>query len=112
MVVAPCLLFACSGPAFVERVVLVNDTDYSVSVDVRGETDGWLSLATLPSHRSRAIGQVIDQGMTWTFRFSHGYHDPFEVELSRRPLADADWRVEVPAELEADLRAEGVPPSP
>jgi hypothetical protein len=112
VLVATCLLSACSGPRFVDRIVFVNGTDYSVSADVGGEADGWLGLGSIPAHGSRAVEQVIDQGTSWTFRFSYGYHHPYEVEVSRRELAGAGWRVEVPGELEADLRAEGVPPSP
>ncbi len=102
----------CESVTFVDQVVVVNDTDYSANVDVTGEDGGWLGLGSVFPHGTRAVGQVIDQGARWTFRFSYGSHDPVELEISRQDLVRADWRVEVPPELEAKLRAEGVLPPP
>ncbi|MDQ3914724.1 MAG: hypothetical protein M3323_05240 [Actinomycetota bacterium] len=90
----------------------MNDTDYSANVEVTGEDGGWLGLGPVRAHETRAIGHVIDQGARWTFRFSYGPHDPVELEISRQELVSAGWRVEVPPELETNLRAEGVPPPP
>jgi hypothetical protein len=106
------LLTACNGVSFVERVLLVNETEYSANIDVRGEGGGWLSLSTVSANETREVGDVIDQGPTWTFRFSYGSHDPVEVTVGKQELIDAGWRVEVPEELEENLRAEGVPPPP
>jgi hypothetical protein len=106
------LLSACDGVTFVERVVVVNETDYSANVDVRGSGGAWLGLTTVSAHDSREVGQVIDQGALWTFRFSYGKQDPVELDISRDELVEAGWRVEVPSELEENLRAEGVAPPP
>lgn len=105
-------LFACDSADFVERVVLVNEIDYPANVDLRGDGGGWLGLSTVPAHQTREIERVIDQGDTWTFRFSYGEREPVEVEISRKELVDAGWRVEVPEELERILRDEGVPLPP
>ena len=106
------LLGACDGVTFVERIVVVNDTAYATYVDVRGQSGGWLGLAPAPAGASTDVRKVIDQGESWEFRFSYGTHDPVVVEVSRSELVDADWRVEVPAELEESLRDAGVPPPP
>lgn len=103
---------ACDGVSFVERIAFVNETDYSANVDVRGEDGGWLGITTVQPHETREVGMVIDQGDRWTFRFAYGGHDSVEVEISKKELIDAGWRVEVPTELEEKLRAAGVAPPP
>jgi hypothetical protein len=105
-------LYACDGVTFVERIVVVNETDYSANVDVRGNGGAWLGLTTVSPHDSREVGQVIDQGPLWIFRFSYGRQDSVELDISRNELVEAGWRVEVPSELEENLRAEGVTPPP
>ena len=110
LVAALVLLAACDDVTFVERLVVVNETAYSASVEVRGEGDGWLPITTVSPHETRVVAQVVDQGPSWTFRFSYGGHDSVELTLSKRELIDADWRVEVSDELEDSLRREGVPP--
>ncbi|MDQ3953550.1 MAG: hypothetical protein M3279_11420 [Actinomycetota bacterium] len=112
LVAALLLPAGCGSVTFVDRVVVVNDTDYSANVDVTGDDGGWLGLGSIPPHETLTVGQVIDQGARWTFRFSYGSHDPVELEIDRRDLARAGWRVEVPPELETNLRAGGVPPPP
>ena len=105
-------LTGCDSVAFVDRVVVVNGTAYPADVGVAGEGAGWLGLGVVPEHGTRSVGQVIDQGRLWRFRFSYGSHDPVELEISREDLARAAWRVEVPRELETRLRAEDVPLPP
>lgn len=104
------ILAACDGVQFVDRVILVNRTDYPANVGLRDETGGSLGLATVPAESTREIREVIDQGTTWTFRFSYGGHEPLEVTLTKRELIAADWRVEVPLEFEQQLRQKGVIP--
>ena len=106
------LLGACDSVSFVDRLLLVNDTAYSANVDVRGESGGWVELASVSAKTTVEVREVIDRGPAWTFRFSYGDHAPVDIELSRGELQDANWRVEVPDEFEANLRAEGVEPPP
>jgi hypothetical protein len=106
------LLSACDDVSFIDRIVLINDTDYHANVDVRGPTGGWLGLTTVRAGATSEVGEVIDQGDVWTFRFTYGTHDPVELEVTRKELVDASWRVQVPSELEENLRDEGVPPPP
>ncbi len=106
------LLTVCDGVAFVQRVIIVNETDYSAKVEVRGESGGWFGLTTVSEQETLEVGEVIDQGSSWTFRFSYGSHHPVALTMSKKELIDAGWRVEVPEEFEENLRAEGVPPPP
>lgn len=108
----PLFLGSCDSVAFVDRVEIVNDTEYTASVDVRGESGGWLGLTTVEADDTNEVSSVIDQGSSWTFRFTYGSHDPRELKMSKEELIDSDWRVEVPIEFEQGLRAEGVPPPP
>jgi hypothetical protein len=101
---------ACEEPTFVERVVVVNETDYPVNVAVRGGEGGWLGLTTAPPDQDSEVGKVIDQGPSWTFRFSYGSRSPVDVTVSKQELIDADWHVRVPVELEERLESEGVAP--
>lgn len=102
----------CGGPGFVDQVDIVNPTRYPAAVDVRGRTGGWVDLTTAPAGETREVSEVIDQGEIWTFRFSYGDHAVVDITKSRSELADAEWRVEVPRELEDELQAEGVPIPP
>jgi hypothetical protein len=110
VLVALSSLTACDEPTFVERLVVVNETDYHANVDVRGMEGGWLGLTKVPANQDREVGDVIDQGPSWTFRFSYGSRAPVDVTMSKQELIEAGWQVEVPAELEDRLQAEGVPP--
>lgn len=103
---------ACADARFVDRVVLINETDYPAKVEVRGETRGWLGLTTVSPDSTTAVEQVIDQGDKWTFRFSYGVHDPVEIALTRRELAEENWRVNVPTEFEQHLIDEEATPPP
>jgi hypothetical protein len=106
------VLSACESVSFIDRVVIINNTDYTAQTDVRGRGSGWLALATVGADETREVGQVIDQGELWIFRFAYGVNDPVEVEISRKELVDANWEIEVPSEFEEGLRDEGVPPPP
>lgn len=112
MLAMPLLLASCGNVAFVDRVEIVNDTEYTANVDVRGESGGWLELTTVEAEDTNEVRSVIDQGSSWRFRFTYGSHDPRELKMSKEELIDSDWRVEVPIEFEQELRAEGVLPPP
>jgi hypothetical protein len=101
------------GPAFVDRIDLVNRSPYELSVDVRGATDGgWVSLGYIDQDAATAVQEVIDQGGRWTFRFGAQGRSGGQLTLSRAALERSDWRIDVPDEVEARLRRAGAPPSP
>lgn len=105
------LFFACDASAFVDRVVIANDSAYPANVAVRGQSGGWMPVATVSSGQTRSVEEVIDQGESWTFRFAYAGHE-VEVEVSREELVRREWRVEVPDELEQRLRADDVSAPP
>jgi hypothetical protein len=104
---------ACSDVSFVDGVTIVNDTEYSAKVDVTGrDGGGWLELTVVRPESSRTVGDVIDQGAVWIFRFDYVGKHQEEVEISHRELEQNDWTVEVPQSFEQRLRDLGVPPPP
>ena len=115
-VVGACVLLAqaaCSSVAFVDRVTIVNDTEYSANVDVTGkERDGWLGLTFVEPQSSITVEDVADQGELWIFRFTYVGEYAEEIEISGRELARSDWTIEVPQSLEQRLRSLDVPPPP
>jgi hypothetical protein len=106
------LLSACDGVTYVDRVTVVNETDYAADVAVQGDDGSWLGLGRVSADEMDEFEEVIDQGPLWTFRFSYGKYPPVELEISKDDLREAGWQVEVPDELEEKLRAEGVSPPP
>jgi hypothetical protein len=115
-VIGACALLggaACSASSFVDEVTIVNDTEYSANVDITGrDGGGWLELTIVGAESSRTVGEVIDQGAVWIFRFDYVGKHQEEVEISRRELEQNDWTIEVPESFEQRLRDQGVPPPP
>jgi hypothetical protein len=110
---AALLLGACSHVSFVNEVTIVNETDYPANVDVTGkDRDGWLPLTVVVARSTRGVGEVIDQGEVWIFRFDYAGKHQEEVEVSRSELEGNDWTVEVPESFEQRLRELGVAPPP
>jgi hypothetical protein len=104
---------ACSGVSFVDHVRIVNDTEYPAHVEVTGkDRHGWLGLAVAEPESTRTVGEVIDHGGVWIFRFEYVGKHQEEVEVSRHELEQNDWTIEVPQSFEQRLRELGVPPPP
>jgi hypothetical protein len=97
---------SCLGPPpTVDRITIANPTDYQLDVDVTGEDrQGWLPVAILEPGSERPVGEVIDQGEIWIFRFLYLGDPVMEVSVTRDELEGSDWRVVVPAEVEQRLR--------
>ena len=94
-----------------DRVVVVNRTDYDFVVEVKGRDESaWLPLGIAHRRRAEAFGDVIDQGPAWVFRFSYLGKSAGEVSIRRGELEQSNWRVEVPPEAAERLRAQGVQP--
>jgi hypothetical protein len=113
LLVLAVLVAACSGPVpTVDRITLANPTDFDIAVEVSGrDREGWLPLANVGARSEHDVQQVIDQGDAWVFRFLH-WGDPVgELSLTREELAQGDWRVEVPDQLQARLEQLGRPPA-
>lgn len=107
------LLAACMGlPPTVDRITIVNPTDYDLDVEVSGEDrEGWLPVAIVEAGEEDVAQGVIDQGDVWIFRFRH-LGDPIgELSLTRAELERSGWRVEVPDEVAERLQELGRRPS-
>jgi hypothetical protein len=99
------------GP-FVSGVTVVNNSEYAFDVAVAGaKADDWMLLEIAGVHASTAVGDVFDQGSTWTFRFSVQGRVLGTVVESRADLANAGWQVVVPATYAETLRRDGVLPT-
>lgn len=101
------------GPAFVERIAIVNASPYDIGVEVTdADRDGWTSVTTAGSGATSFGLEVVDQGPVWIFRFRSQGRDGGELRTTRDELRDRRWSVEVPAEVSDRLRRAGVSPTP
>jgi hypothetical protein len=106
------LLGGCDDVSHVERIVLVNPTDYDVLVDVKGADEtAWLGLGVAKRDSETLVQQVIDQGETWVFRFSYVREELGEDRVSRSDLVRNRWRYEIPERLGEILKQKGYAPS-
>ncbi|MGH8983357.1 MAG: hypothetical protein ACRDY6_05715 [Acidimicrobiia bacterium] len=100
------------GPAFIDRVTIVNDTAFDVNVDVAGSDGRVLGLEYVTAGETTVVRDVIDQGGTWEFRFSYGGTDAGTLLRNRSALERSNWTVEVPQEVEDRLETAGYTPPP
>jgi len=100
------------GP-FVSRVTFVNQSEYSIDVEVAGANGhGWTLLGTAKDHASSAVAAVFDEGSRWTFRFQTQGRVIGTTTLGRGDLERNGWQVTVPDGFIAQLRNAGVVPTP
>ena len=93
------LVAALQGPAFVEKVVVVNPHGFDVNVHVAGgQGEGQLGLGPVEAESTRTIRSVVDQGDVWVFTFDRAGRPVGEIEVPRSTLEADDWRVEVPSD--------------
>jgi len=103
--------WALRSPTFTDQVEVVNDTPYSVNVDVHGER-GRIGLGAVPAGETMAISDVLDQGSTWTFEFSYGaVEDAGELQVTRDDLEANNWTIEIPSDVTDRLERAGIAPS-
>jgi len=95
------------GPRFVERVRIVNETEYDVNASVSGDDQRLLGLGYVEGGSDLTVRSVIDEGDAWIFEFSYGGTRAAAISMSRSDLEHADWTVEVPAAAEERLDREG-----
>jgi hypothetical protein len=112
-IAAMVLLAGCSGrPNTVDRITLVNPTEYDIHVHVTGRGERiWLPVAIVQARSAVVVEDVIDQGDRWTFRFLYTGEPLEETSLTREELGRSGWRVVIPEELGVRLAERGEPPS-
>ena len=101
------------GPSFVPRLTIANPSEFDVTVAVSpvGRQER-LPLGTVGRRSSIDVQDVIDQGSQWAFHFTAGGRDGGEVHVPRADLGRNGWRLQIPAEVIARLRARGAAPPP
>jgi hypothetical protein len=99
-------------PDRLERLTLVNPTDYGVNVAVAPSAGaGVFELGWVWEHAERDIPDAPDVGDTWIIRFSYAGIDAGEIETTREVLAGDGWRLTIPPSVAERLAAAGVPPA-
>jgi hypothetical protein len=106
------MTFALADADMVPRVTVVNNGSIPVNVEVRASDDGpGLILDTVQPGTRASTLDVVDQGDRWIFSFSSGGVEGGSMEVSRAKLAANGWRLSVPDEVIARLRAGSFVPS-
>ena len=99
----------CTSARYVDRIEIVNPTEYDLLVDVRPDQNASRLGLGLAKHGSQAIHeQVIDLGEEWIFAFSYVGEEVGSLAIKRSDLESAGWRVVIPDEVGAKLRERGV----
>lgn len=84
-------------PPTVNRLTIINSTDYRVEVSVRGSPDG--SEQRFGAMRPDSVStrdNVVDQGSEWIFDVSHAGASVGETVVARSDLAAREWTFEIP----------------
>ena len=113
VLVLPLLVRLTAGPSFVDRMAFDNPSEYDVLIRLTGEErDGWLILGTARRAATTTVGEIVDQGDVWIFGFFAQGEEAGELRVERSRLEGDGWRVTVPDQVAAELRAKGAPPPP
>lgn len=79
---------------------LHNPTDCTVNVEVAGDArTGYLDVGRVEAGTTSALKNTLDQGETWTFRFSYGGQVTSQTSISAHELAESNWRFDLPAQV-------------
>ncbi|HZQ86377.1 MAG TPA: hypothetical protein VFA83_16125 [Acidimicrobiales bacterium] len=101
------------GPRFVSRVTIENPSPHTITVSATTKAhDGWTVVGIAGARTSTSFRDVVDQGGTWVFRASGSVGPAVEFEVARAALERSGWRVNIPDEVERQLRAAGASPDP
>jgi hypothetical protein len=91
-------------PPRVAHLDIVNNSSTEIEVGVSGPSrDDLLGLAVALPQRTTRVEDVVDQGDEWVFAFATADCPAEEVRVSRQRLAEAGWRIVVPARVIAAL---------
>lgn len=106
------LLPAMEVPPHVERITIDNPHEWSAAVEASDASrQGWVGIGTVGKNAAHGFEKVLDQGHTWTFRFSYAGFDGGELAVSRADLQRNGWKIAVPDEFATRMRAAGLGPS-
>jgi hypothetical protein len=100
-------------PAKAPALSIDNPNDYAVTVEASGPgPDGWVTVAIVGPRSSYVAREVIDQGSTWSLRFTSQGRGFDGYEVDRHDLAAAGWTYDVPTDVGGQLAEAGVPATP
>lgn len=101
------------GPTFVDKLSIVNPSEYDIHVEASGnERQGWTSVTTADRDSTTDALDVIDQGALWVFRFSAQGRQGGELRITRTDLDQAGWSIQIPGSVIERVRQLGASPSP
>ena len=106
------LVPATKTPEHISSITIANPHGWPAGVQVAGANrQGWVGIGVIDGAATRTFEEILDQGRVWVFRFSYAGVDGGELVVSRADLEREAWKVSVPDEFEARIRAAGVVPS-
>lgn len=100
-------LAACQSTSYVDRIEIVNPTEYDLQVAMQGDGGSGLRLGIAKKGEDAVREQVIDMGDLWTFTFSYLGEDAGSASVKRDELQSAGWRFVIPQQVGERLREEG-----
>lgn len=100
------------GQRFVDRVSIVNASEYDIRVEVSGDGKAWMNLMTADRSSTTAVSDILDQGDVWLFRFAAQGRAGGDLGVPRSDLEQSGWVLEIPPEVAERLRRLGAPPTP
>jgi hypothetical protein len=102
------LLTSCASTRYVDRIEIVNPTEYDLLVDVRSREDGSRLPLGIAKHGTESLReQVLDVGENWIFAFNYLGEEVGSARIKRSELESTGWRVMIPEEVGAKLRERG-----
>lgn len=98
------------GPGHVDRLVVVNPTDYEITVAASEPGERARSpLGSVDPGEEATFERIVDQGGEWVFHFRSQGRDAGSLEISEAELEAADWQLVIPESVGEALAAEEVP---
>jgi len=98
------------GPGHVDRLVVVNPTDYEITVAASEPGERTRSpLGSVDPGEEATFERIVDQGEQWAFHFRSQGRDAGRVEISEAELEADDWHLRIPESVGQTLAADGVP---
>jgi hypothetical protein len=106
-------LWGAFEPAPTIDLEVVNPTRRDIHVSVRSQGDrGVVGIGTVAPDETYQFREVVEHGDAWVVIFSSAGVVGGELSLSRHQLAERDWIITIPMEVDRELAAAGVSPSP
>ncbi len=108
--------FAVRGPDRIDHLTVTNPTAYDIEVEVNGggagATSGWMPVAVVGAGNTLPLVSLIDQGDSWTFRFTGQGHVAGTQTLTADQLRQDGWKVVVGNDVADQMSSAGLQPTP